>query len=136
MCISHSLICVIFLFLSFHQCSILIFQLSAIRAIWAVICLIIWNTFLCPYVPHGPITSHFIKHLTWYWPTVTSTSNTWQRQFFWCGSYMDPSTYFNPFVTSRTYMSHYFCMVHVVTFTVFKTNSCTYFKTHFHIHIY
>jgi hypothetical protein len=36
MCISHFLICVIFLFLSFHQCSILIFQLSAITAISAV----------------------------------------------------------------------------------------------------
>jgi hypothetical protein len=27
------------------------------------------------------------------------------------------------------------CTVHVVTFTLLKTNSCTYFKTLFHIHI-
>jgi hypothetical protein len=30
----------------------------------------------------------------------------------------------------------YLCTMHVVTLTLFKTNSCTYFKTHFHIHIY
>jgi hypothetical protein len=29
----------------------------------------------------------------------------------------------------------YRCTVHVVTFTLLKTNSCTYFKTHFHINI-
>lgn len=54
------LICVIFLLLSFHQCSSLIFQLPAISAISAVICVIIWNTFLPPYELHGPIISHFI----------------------------------------------------------------------------
>jgi hypothetical protein len=30
----------------------------------------------------------------------------------------------------------YFSTVHVVTFTLFKTISCTYFKTHFQIHVY
>jgi hypothetical protein len=30
----------------------------------------------------------------------------------------------------------YICTVLICTFTLFKTNSCTYFKTHFHIHIY
>jgi hypothetical protein len=37
-------------------------------------------------------------------------------------------------VKNATY-DFYFCTVHVVTFTLLKTNSCTYFKVHFHIHI-
>jgi len=88
------LICVIFLLLSFHQCSILIFQLSAISAISAVMChymkyfpFSIWAT----WAPSYPIS---FNHLTWYWSTVTNISNMWQRQLFWYGSSMNPSLYF------------------------------------------
>ena len=42
----------------------------------------------------GPSYPILFNHLTWYWHTVTSISNIWQRQLFWYRSYINPSLYF------------------------------------------
>jgi hypothetical protein len=50
--------------------------------------------------------------------------------------YLINGTTFGKKVIEHKMCDLYFCTVHVVTSTLFKTNSCTYFKTHFHIDIY
>jgi len=76
------LICVIFLLLSFHQCSILIFQLSAISAISAVMChymkyfpFSIWVTW-AHHIPFHLITWHGIDPQLEVFPTSGRDSSS------------------------------------------------------------
>jgi hypothetical protein len=61
-------------------------------------------------------------------------SYDWQGSKSW--NYFGANVCKMPYERTVVHLVFYFCTVHVVTFTLLKTNSCTYFKTHFHIHIY